>query len=385
MSTVSEERWQCSGGNWVRLRDGRIVTITPPTGGGTFNPAAKPKPMGIVCVIPSSMSAVPGGYCDHYVAKISWSAIEPSQGTYDWSSIDALLSTYPTASMTLRILAGGTTPGWAYTLSGGTVSVYNTPAGGSVTVGYVWNTAYLNAWRDMIAAAGARYDSNPRVVMVSACATMCMFAEPFIIGDSTPTSGLAIASAMGVPATTAGETTATNLWTAGISNCVASTIAGFPNTRVELAIHSALQTPTPLSKGFNSSWPAGRTLALTLATQYGRQLVFSDYGLSDTDTFSTNPASGAAHIPTGTIDTENDEYCWMYLRTQGNQPYSGPCTYQATIRGTSSPTGDQLTNFGMNAASLNGWHAEHSGWAPLTNAQASSTDAALKSNATSEV
>lgn len=287
--------------------------------------------------------------------------------------------------MTLRIQAGGTTPSWAYTLSGGSVSVHNTPSNSSVNIAYVWTDVFLNAWSDMIHAAGARYDSNNKVVMVSADGTMCKFSEPYIIGDSTATSGNAIAAAMGVPATTAGEQTATNLWTNAISNCVASTIDAFTNTRVELAIHSALQTPTPLSKGFNASWPAGRTLALNLATQYGRHLVLSDYGLSDTDTFSTTAGSGAAHIPTGTIDTEPDEYCWMYLRTRGSQPYSGPITFQATIRGTSSPTASQLANFATNAANLGGWQAEHSGWAPLSSSQASSCDGALKAKAESEV
>lgn len=381
---IKSDRWVCTGVDWVRLRDGSTGPTV--TGNGAFNPNAKAKPGGIVCVIPSSMSGVAGGNCTHYVAKIPWSSIEPTQGTYDWSAVDNLLTTYPAASMTLRIQAGGTTPSWAYTLSGGTVSVHNTPANSDVTIPYLWTSAYLAAWQAMITAAGQRYDGSfaggssnaGRVVMVSADGAMCLFSEPFIIGDSTSASGLRIAAAMGVPATAAGEATATALWTGAIESVVQSTIAAFPTTRVELAIHSRLQTPTPLSQGFNSSWADGRTLALNLAKQYGRQLVLSDYGLSDTDTL-------AAHTPTGTIDTEADNYAWMYLRTQGNEPYSGPVTFQATIRGTSSPTATQLANFATNAAQLGGWHAEHSGWAPLSASQAASCDAALTANATNGV
>jgi len=288
----------------------------------------------------------------------------------------------------LRIQAGGTTPSWAYTLSGGSVTVYNTPSASSVNIAYVWTNAFLQAWDEMITAAGQRYDGSfggsnqspyaNHVVMVSADGTMCKFSEPYIIGDSTATSGLAIASAMGVPATSAGEAAATKLWTDAIRTCVSSTCTAFPSTRVELTIHSKLQTPTPLSQGYNASWPAGRTLALSLASTYGRQLVLSDYGLSDTDTL-------AVHTPTGTIDTEPDEYAWMYLRTQGNYSYSGPVTFQATIRGTSSPTATQLVNFANNAAALGGWHAEHSGWAPLSATQAQQCDATLTANATNGV
>lgn len=335
-----------------QLADCQAGTDDSPAAGALKSPA------GLVCVDPAQLRNVTKYGVNHYVLEVAWSSVESSRGVYDWSLIDNALTKYGDACMTLRIQAGGTAPAWLKAATGA-VSVFNPPSGKTVDVCHWWEALALDSWQHMIAAAGARYDADPRVVLVSADEPMTVFSEPFIMGDGP--SGAALFAAGCNKATHA----------AAIKRCVADTIAAFPTTRAELAIHSAWQVCT--ATGLTASWSAGRDLALELCTQWGQRLVISDYGLSETDT-------AAAHKPTGTISTETDVYAWMMLRSNGGDaPWAGPTTYQLTIR-TSPATQAIYAQAAQNAYDLGAWHVEHSGWGTL-GALCPGIDAALKSKA----
>ena len=327
---------------WV-IRDWTRHPIWPRTPRLGFAPKGT-KPSGLVSVNPSSAVNMSSRGADSYVLKVPWSAIEPTPGNYNWTLIDNALAAYGPWRMTLRIQAGDTAPGWLKTASGGGVYCYNVARQAEATVARWWTEAALSAWQAMITAAGARYDTDPRVALVSADLVMVVYSEPFILGSDPPT---------GVRLYNAGCTLETH--TAAMRRSVADTCAAFPHTRVEFTITSRLQYPTPTGIGF--SWPLGRALALDLCQQHKHQLVISDYGLGVPDT-------AAAHPITGTLTTEPDVYAWMLLRSQ--TPIAdggGPVGYQLTPRGaTTKPDYEAMA---QNSLDLGGWYVETSGWGTL--------------------
>lgn len=340
------------GDGWRNLRTGDITPIENPT--HTFIPKAA-KPSGLIVV----QSRTPTSTLDGYVHKVSWSTVEPTQGNYNWSNIDNALSAYNPWKMTLRIQAGGDTPGWLKTASGGGMDLYNVARDITVNTGRWWTEIAMSAWQNMIAAAGARYDSDARVVLVSADLPMVVYSEPFILGSHDPSAQALFAAGCNL-------TTHTN----SMRRCVADTCTAFPTTRVEFAITSQMQYPSASRCEF--SWPLGRSLINDMAKQWGRQLVFSDYGLGVSDTL-------AAHTPTGTLTTEPDVYAWMKLRSQASdEDGGGPVGYQLTPRGQTEK--QHYEAMAQNAHDLGGWYCETSGWGSL-GADFNTYDSLLKTQA----
>lgn len=320
---------------WRNLRTGALTA-----GAAPFTPKAT-KPAGLVSV--QSRTAI--GAMNAYVFKVPWSTVEPTPGSYSWAAIDNELAAYDPWRMTLRIQAGGDAPTWLKTASGGAMECYNAARGITVYTARWWTEVAMSAWQAMIAAAGARYDTDARVSLVSADLPMVVYSEPYILGGHHPTAQALYA---------AGCTLTTH--TDCIRRCVADTCAAFPHTRVELAIHDSLQYPT--TSGVAYSWPLGRSLALELCQQYKTQLTISDYGLGVPDTL-------AAHTPTGTLATETDVYAWMKLRSQAaSSAGGGPVGYQLTPNGLTDKA--HYMAMAQNAFDLGGWYCETSGWGSLT-------------------
>ena len=328
--------------HWV-IRSGSRYPVWPRVPAPGFQPKAA-KPSGLVSVNPASASNMSTYGADLYVAKIAWSDIEPSQGAYNWAPIDSLLAARPSMRMTLRIQAGNDAPAWLKTASGGAMELYNVSRDITVWTARWWTTVAMNAWQVMIEAAGARYDSDLRVVLVSADLPMVVYSEPFILGSHNP-SGQALYAA--------GCNLVTH--TNSIKRCVSDTCRAFPTSRVELAIHSDFQYP--IATGVAKSWPLGRQIALDLMAEWKNQLVFSDYGLQTIHTLAAKPI-------TGTLQTEPDVYAWMRLRSQtAPELGGGPVGYQLTPKGmTTKPDYMQMA---QNAIDHGGWYCETSGWGTL--------------------
>jgi hypothetical protein len=122
------------------------------------------------------------------VVDVSWSQLEPSQGTFDFSTLDADLadvsaynSAHPGATLgvKLRVWAANDAPEWAKTMDGTPIStdVNNLPA----TVGQWWKPDYRAAWAALQSALAQRYDNNPLIneVVVASCASLT--DEPMIM------------------------------------------------------------------------------------------------------------------------------------------------------------------------------------------------------------
>lgn len=316
---------------------------------------------GLVVVDPTKLAAVAPYGVDQIALKVSWADINPSNGTYNWSFIDNYLANYPNARFTLRIQSGNSCPTWLSDITG-LVEVYNQARDQTAWVPHWWEEVAMQAWDDMIHAAGTRYDSNPRVVMVSADAPMVVYSEPYILGSDQPSGARLFTAGLNLTTTKA-----------SITRCVSDTAAAFPNTLVELCIHSSLQYP--VSGGMAFSWPQGRQLAIDLATVHGKHLVFSDYGLKTANTF-------AAHGPdeSETMQNTTDVYTFMYLRTRPEAgALRGPITFQLTV-GQEPQVQATYQQAAQNAIDLGAWQCETAGWG-LLGATATTYDTALKANA----
>lgn len=341
--------------------DRRRVAVTTAATGETvtvdYAPIPMEAPAGLVCVDPSKLPKVAAYGVTGGVVKVGWSTVNPEPGVFDWSAVDAILDAHPGCEFTLRIQAGGTTPGWVKTATG-CLTLRNAARSLTVETAKWWQPAARDAWQAMIQAAGARYGADPRIVMVSADLPMVVYSEPYILGGD---------KASGVALYRAGLTQAVQVDT--IAWCVDVTAEAFPTTLVELAIHSDLQFPTATGVGY--SWPVGRALALDLAIRHGAHLLLSDYGLGVGDTL-------AAHTPTGTLLTEPDVYAWLYLRARSDGPEGGPVGFQLTPKGHTTPA--DYAQMAGNAVDLGAQECETSGWGSMTPANVTRLDAALKAN-----
>lgn len=318
---------------------------------------------GLVCVNPSALANVDQYGVDHIVHKassgISWNALQPTSTTYNWDVIDDHLNAYPNAFTTLRIQSGGDAPSWLKSMFGTVLMTYPNRQGATVYVPHWWEDDAMLAWDNMIQAVGARYDNDPRVVMVSADAPMGLYSEPFILGSEDATA-IRLFNA-GLNETTMFE---------AIRRCVNSTCDAFPNTVVELAIHGDIQIPT--AGGMTYSWPKARSLALEFANAHGAHIAFSDYGVGPFDTLAANPQ-------TGTILTETNNYAWMKTRAEGvGQPWGGPVTFQLTLNGNT--TAAHYEAAARNCIAFKGQMSETSGWGSLDGALITELDGLLKAN-----
>lgn len=323
-----------------------------------FQPKPKKRSSGLVVVDPAKLAAVSKYGLDKVVVKIAWATVEPEQGKYNWSAVDSVLSAYSDAEVILRIQAGDTAPQWLKTATG-TVKCFNKARSIDAYPCKWWTTTARDAWKNMINAAGAKYDLNERVVMVSADLPMVVFSEPYILGNDNDSA---------IRLFNAGLTL--DVQKQSIALCVDDTVTAFPHTLVELALHSDLQYPT--ATGVKASVDEGLSLALQIATKHGARVVFSDYGLGTVDTL-------AAHTPTGTIETERDLYAWMYLRSHGGDaPWAGPISFQLTV-GKEPQTQETYRKAAQNAIDFGAWFCETSGWGLLSDL-ATGLDTKLKAN-----
>ena len=306
---------------------------------------------------------------DHIFFTINWSAIQPNNNTnYVWSVIDNAMSAAPDAKFTLRLYAGGGTPGWAKTLSGGNLTLLNGARGISANCPYWWTAPIRTAWRTFMSAVAARYDGDHRVTMISAPLQMIVWAEPFILGGVADNG--------------------VQLWNAGfqgqqmavdhIAQDTADLIARFPNTLVELCA-SPGQMQFTKSTGITYSRSAAQQILTDMCTLYGSHLCITDYGFGPTDT----PANHA-QTAGGTPLTEADPYWWLKKR-RGGAVYSpawaaiqGPVIIQYTMSGQT--TGPDHVLAAQNALYWGAQGAETMSHSAMTFQERADADAAFKAN-----
>jgi hypothetical protein len=164
-------------------------------GSETYFHLAQPYPVIDLSEVAASSPGLTGTVVD-----VSWSQLEPSEGTFDFSTLDADLaavSAYNSANpgatlgVKLRVWAANDAPQWAKTMDGTPIStdVNNLPA----TVGQWWKPDYRAAWAGLQTALAQRYDGNPLIneVVVASCASLT--DEPMVMAASPDVSSVLLA------------------------------------------------------------------------------------------------------------------------------------------------------------------------------------------------
>jgi hypothetical protein len=132
------------------------------------------------------------------VVDVSWSQLEPAEGTFDFSTLDADLaavSAYNTANpgstlgVKLRVWAANDAPEWAKTMDG--TPITTDVNGQTETVGHWWQPDCRAAWAALQVALAQRYDNNPLIdeVVVASCAALT--DEPMVYDASVAATMLA--------------------------------------------------------------------------------------------------------------------------------------------------------------------------------------------------
>ena len=133
------------------------------------------------------------------VVNVSWSQLEPTNGTFDFSTLDASLNAvqtyndqHPSAllGVRLRVFGADGAPDWAKTMDGTPISI-SAKGQDRGTDGQWWKPDYRAAWADLQQALAARYDDHPlvREVVVASCASLT--DEPFVMATTDKTELLA--------------------------------------------------------------------------------------------------------------------------------------------------------------------------------------------------
>jgi acid phosphatase len=129
--------------------------------------------------------APPSGYTSAvrtFVAQVDWSAVEPSNGTFNWTSVDSQVNQAKAAGerVMLRIWAGDQSPAWVKAQDGGPVTIVPNTGGANMTIPRFWTANYDTAYRGLTAAMASRYDTNSTVGVVDTNECMMQYPEPYL-------------------------------------------------------------------------------------------------------------------------------------------------------------------------------------------------------------
>jgi hypothetical protein len=105
---------------------------------------------------------------------LSWSDVEPSDGTFLWQTMDALIAQAAGAGkkVSIGILPGWKTPSWVYSEGAQSFNfiwdqtIWGPPLCSVATIPVPWDPIYLAKWGELIQAFGARYNGNYTVANV---------------------------------------------------------------------------------------------------------------------------------------------------------------------------------------------------------------------------
>jgi hypothetical protein len=171
----------------VGVSNGTLSTPTPtPTPKSSPTPTPSPSPSSSPTATPDPVS-LNGVYdlgsgstfassvllnknVDGLAYRGNWTAIEPSEGSFNWAPIDSVIATAKTygKKVSISITAGYRTPAWVFSDGAQAFKfVWDKNWGPAyctiVTIPVPWDSVFLNKWGAFITALGARYSANPYV------------------------------------------------------------------------------------------------------------------------------------------------------------------------------------------------------------------------------
>jgi hypothetical protein len=249
-------------------------------------PAPPTVPRGVFALIksgaPTGSSALSNPDVDGISLREGWNAVNPSEDTYDWSYFDTEIAKAKNAGkkVLIRVLDGGTSlPDWVRAASEAagepTFSFYETAAQGGqiVTEPVFWAPTLLAKKAKLIAAFGARYNSNPTVAIVT-----CQFAgarsDDWNVPDSTTVDGIPPTGSTQTSRWLAAGYTTARMVDAG-NQVVNNTMAAFPDKPVGLAIGRTSTTLDPEGKDY-----IAQIVTSNARTMWGNRMVATKNSIS---------------------------------------------------------------------------------------------------------
>lgn len=132
-------------------------------------------PTGVYCSCPPTTSTGASSYMATVAAKpyvsgflvrIGWSDLEPQPGQYAWALVDSQLARCRASGKraTLGIVCGPMAPAWLWGM--GAQRFPYLLRGAPDTLAVPWDPVFLSRWTQLVAAVGARYDSDPTLALV---------------------------------------------------------------------------------------------------------------------------------------------------------------------------------------------------------------------------
>ena len=100
-----------------------------------------------------------------------WSTIEPAEGTFNWSTLDSMIAKAKSKKLEITIPAGYTTPSWVYADGAQSYSwIWDQTFGQALCsvakMPLPWDSVSESKWAALVAAFGARYDSNLNITNI---------------------------------------------------------------------------------------------------------------------------------------------------------------------------------------------------------------------------
>jgi hypothetical protein len=174
-----------------------------------------------VAMVVSRARALGSSPCTGNSWVLHWKDLEPAPGVYNWTIVDAAINGSAAAGkpVFLRVLAGIYSPTWILSVAQ-TASIpatLYTPAG---WLPAPWDRGFLTAWETFIAAYGARYDANRKIVLIETAGTG-------IYGESYLPGGLPLWQSVGYTQTA---------YIAAIQEIIRKYVAAFPRHYVGLNV-----------------------------------------------------------------------------------------------------------------------------------------------------
>ena len=125
--------------------------------------------------------------------RVSWDALENSEGNFNWSLIDAARAAVVASGgkLSISVTPGVHTPDWVYAAGAASFSFvwdqpYGPPRGSIEQMPIPWDTTYLAKWQAFITALAAKYAADPLIDHVVATGVNSKTQETFLPSNNKP-------------------------------------------------------------------------------------------------------------------------------------------------------------------------------------------------------
>jgi hypothetical protein len=125
--------------------------------------------------------------------RVSWDALENSEGDYHWALIDAARADVVQSGgkLSISVTPGIHTPAWVYAAGAASFSFiwdqpYGPPLGSVEKMPIPWDAVYLAEWQALIAALAAKYADDPAIDHVVATGINSKTQETFLPSSNRP-------------------------------------------------------------------------------------------------------------------------------------------------------------------------------------------------------